>query len=66
MARFDDFFGSKVESKDERERIEIDGMCECFWPFSHGLYDKSSKQVTIYCSNPEEQHQSIMEIDLDG
>ncbi len=58
MADIEDIIGKTSKPKDEPERIEIDGMCRCFWPFEYGLYDKKNKKLTTFCTKG---HESIVE-----
>jgi hypothetical protein len=55
MTNIDDILGNQ-SLKVERIKIDIDGMCECFWPFEYGEYDAKNKKLTMYCSNPELSH----------
>lgn len=60
----DDLLG-RPTPKDKREKIDdLGGICECFWPVDYGLYDKATKRLTFFCTNPEETHETTIEMDL--
>lgn len=58
MANLDDILGKKVNSQEDSDTYEIDGMCGfsspdgefCFYPYVHGTYYPKRKKLKLECS----------------
>jgi hypothetical protein len=65
MVNINDILGKgSKDPEPEGEPIEVDGMCECFWPIESATYNKKDKILTMICVNGHVT-ESKMEL-LDG